>query len=194
MYDLGPAADRIAQLLPRMTEQALTRSTPCVGLSVGDLLDHVVGLSVAFRYAAEKAGEEVAGAPPPTPSAHNLEPGWREALPEHLRELAAAWRRPEAWTGMTRAGGLQLPGEVAGLVALDELVMHGWDLARGLGVPYQPDDGSVRAIFGFLQESAAEGADREGLFGPVIEVPADAPLFDRALGLAGRDPEWSPSS
>jgi hypothetical protein len=32
----------------------------------------------------------------------------------------------------------------------------------------------------------------EGLFGPLVEVPADAPLFDRILGVTGRDPGWEP--
>ena len=29
-----------------------------------------------------------------------------------------------------------------------------------------------------------------GPFGPIIEVPADAPVLDRAVGLSGRDPNW----
>jgi len=33
-------------------------------------------------------------------------------------------------------------------------------------------------------------ADQEGLFGPPVDVPDDAPLLDRVIGLTGRDPEW----
>ena len=38
-------------------------------------------------------------------------------------------------------------------------------------------------------ESAEE---RQGLYGPRVPVPADAPAMDRLLGLTGRDPRWRP--
>jgi uncharacterized protein (TIGR03086 family) len=85
-----------------------------------------------------------------------------------------------------------MPGAVAGMVAIDELVLHGWDLARATGQPFTCDPGSTQVCFEFTTLSAAPGAAREGLFGPVVEVPPEAPLLDRALGLSGRDPAWTP--
>jgi uncharacterized protein (TIGR03086 family) len=95
---------------------------------------------------------------------------------------------------MTRAGGIELPGEVAGLVALDELVVHGWDVARATGQAYECDPQSLEAVQGFVAQFSEPGleAERAGLFGPVVDVPDDAPLLDRVIGLTGRDPAWSP--
>jgi uncharacterized protein (TIGR03086 family) len=81
-----------------------------------------------------------------------------------------------------------LPGHVAGLVALDELVVHGWDIAVATGQAYAPPVEDVQAAISFVE---AFDAPRDGnLFGPVISVPDDAPALDRLLGLTGRDPKW----
>jgi uncharacterized protein (TIGR03086 family) len=87
-----------------------------------------------------------------------------------------------------------MPGEAVGIVALDEVVLHGWDLARATSQPFDAGTRELEALLGFLTHVAEPGmeAGREGLFGPVVPVPADAPLLDRILGLAGRDPAWSP--
>ena len=79
------------------------------------------------------------------------------------------------------------------MVALDELVLHGWDLARATGQTYTGDKPSLEAVLAFTAAmSEPENLDsREGLFGPVVEVPEDAPTLDRALGFAGRDPAWT---
>jgi uncharacterized protein (TIGR03086 family) len=167
------------------------RPTPCEGRTVGQLLSHVVGLTAAFRAAADKDLGEWTDNNPDAGGWAEVEPRWRETLAERLPALAAAWRDPAAWTGMTRAGGVDLPGEVAGLVALDEVVLHGWDLARATGQDYSVDDATAEALLGFVSQGPDEGTP--GLFGPARPVADDAPVFDRVLARAGRDPHWSPA-
>lgn len=193
MLDLGPAADRLRALLPD-AESRLSAPTPCAETSVGDLLDHVMSLTLAFRYAADKADVAATRQPPPAASVLHLDPSWPRALPQRLDELVATWREPAAWQGTTWAGGLNLPGAQAGLVALDELVLHGWDLATALGRDYQCDPAAAEALHGFVSAVPDDPEARRGLFGPVVPVPADAPLFDRVLGFAGRDPAWTPAN
>jgi uncharacterized protein (TIGR03086 family) len=191
--DLEPAARRLADLVGGVPDELLDAPTPCPGYTVGDLVEHVGGASLAFRGAAVKdTGDATSHAP--SGDASRLSDDWRTRIPRDLAALADAWRDPDAWTGMTKAGGVDLPGEVAGLVALDEIVVHGWDVARATGQPYECDTPSLEAVLGFVSQFSGPGQEeaRAGLFGPVVEVPDDAPLLDRVIGLTGRDPAWSP--
>lgn len=78
-------------------------------------------------------------------------------------------------------------------MAVDELVLHGWDLARATGQEYVPDPAALSSSHAFLLEAVEEGSTGD-IFGPVVPVPATAPLLDRAVGLSGRDPGWTPPS
>ncbi len=191
ILDLGPQARAVARLAEGVREEQLAAGTPCPDYAVRNLLGHLVGLSVAFRDAGRK-DLGVTTDTNPNAGVPDIGPGWREDLPVVLDELAEAWRDPAAWTGMTRAGGVDLPGAVAGAVAADELVIHGWDLARATGQDYEPDPAALQASYGFLKAAADDPNRGGGLFGPVMPVPVDAPLLDRAVGLSGRDPGWKP--
>jgi uncharacterized protein (TIGR03086 family) len=190
--DLGPAADRLAELVRGVSDDQLDAPTPCPAYTLGDLVDHVGGFAQAFTAAAAKS-REGSGEDGPSADGSRLTDDWRTRIPRDLEALARAWRDPEAWTGMTRAGGVDLPGEVAGLVALDELVVHGWDVARASGQPFECDPASLDAVHDFVAQFSDPGqeAARAGLFGPVVEVPDSAPELDRVIGLTGRDPKWS---
>jgi uncharacterized protein (TIGR03086 family) len=191
--DLGPAAQRMADLIRGVPDELLGAPTPCPAYTLGDLLDHIGGAALAFTGAARKDVGDVTAQGPSADASH-LGDDWRERIPRDLAALAAAWRDPDAWTGMTRAGGVDLPGEVAGLVALDELVIHGWDVAQASGQAYEVDRPTLDAVHEFVAQFSEPGQEamREGLFGPVVDVAEDAPLLDRVIGLTGRDPAWSP--
>jgi uncharacterized protein (TIGR03086 family) len=176
-------------------EDRLDAPTPCGAYSVGDLLDHLGGTAVAFAHAAGKTLPP-GGSQPPSGDAARLADDWRERIPKDLATLATAWRDPSAWTGQTTVGGVDLLGEVAGVVCLDELVIHAWDLARATDQPFDDDPASLEVVHGFVAGLAQPGNEqmRSGIFGPIVTVPDDASLLDRTLGLAGRDPGWSPDA
>ncbi|WP_225100838.1 TIGR03086 family metal-binding protein [Streptomyces sp. CoH27] len=191
--DLGPQTRIVARLAESVTDEQMTGPTPCPDLAVRNLLGHVLGLSVAFRDAARKDLGPTTDTNPGA-TVPDIGPGWREELSKTLDELADAWRDPAAWTGDTRAGGVDLPAAVAGAVVADELVIHGWDLARATGQEYAPDPAALGSALTFLRAAADDPGRGSGLFGPVVPVPESSTLLDRAVGLSGRDPEWRPVS
>jgi uncharacterized protein (TIGR03086 family) len=184
--DMRPAARRVAALVTRVDDAQLDGPTPCPDYAVRDLLRHIGELAVGLQHTARKdVGEVTAAEPGSAAGQQPLPEDWRERLPHDLADLAVAWSAPEAWTGSTQAGGFTLSGMEGGLVTLDELVVHGWDLARATGQPYEVDEPSLRAAESFL---SADG--EQGVFGPIVHVSEDAPLLERVVGLAGRDPGW----
>jgi len=189
--DLGRQTAEVARIVAGVRDQQLGDPTPCEGTTVAGLLDHLVGLTLAFRMGAEK--QPPAGGP--QASAENLVPDWRSVLPVQLEALAAAWRDPAAWEGSTEVGGARMPSSAMGGVALNEVLVHGWDLAVATSQEYRVDPASAQACLELVTAMNQPGNEelRNGQFAPVVPVPDDAPVLDRLLGLTGRDPSWSPA-
>ncbi|GAA4484697.1 TIGR03086 family metal-binding protein [Rhodococcus olei] len=187
-HDLAPAAEQVSRLAAGVRENQLDLPTPCAQWSVADLLRHLLELTAAFTAAARKTPFPGDGSGRPA----HLPPDWRTRLDAGLDALVDAWRAPAAWAGEAEAGGVTLPADVMGVVALDELFLHGWDLARATGQRFDSDPATVQGCLGFAaaMSEPAEEAGREGLYGPVVPVPSDAPDLDRLLGFAGREPRW----
>ncbi len=82
------------------------------------------------------------------------------------------------------------PPDVAALVALNEVVVHGWDLARATGQPYKPDAASVAAALGFARSFEVPEDDADAPFGPPSLSPP-TPRSRPLAGATGRRPDWS---
>ena len=196
MLDLQPATDALSALVRGVRDDQLSLPTPSPGRTVADLLDHIEGFSIGFAAAAVKTSLD---AQPPraprTADGSRLGDDWRERIPQRLDGLARAWREDAAWTGMTRAAAVDLTGTDAGLFALDEVVVHSWDVAMASGQPFTSPPNLLEALFRFL--SGFVGANPNGvpgLFGPPVSVSESADLLDQVIGLTGRDPAWRPAA
>lgn len=188
VLDLGAPAAEISRLAATVREDQLGDPTPCAGTDVAGILAHIVGFCTAFRDGAAKLGGPTTSTPP---GPLDLPADWRDQLPLRADELAAAWRQPAAWEGETMVGGVTMAAASVAGFGNNELVVHGWDLAAATGQPYEVAEPNLEASWQLVSNTPDDPAVRRGLFGPVVAAPPDAPLLNRLLGAAGRDPGWT---
>jgi uncharacterized protein (TIGR03086 family) len=148
---------------------------------VRELFNHLYQNVVNFTELAARKE------PDSTTTPDEISGDWRTRFAEQTERLVEAWSDPVALEGTSPATGM--PQEMVGGLALLELTVHGWDVARATGQEYDPDEAALLAARDLLAPN--EGRP-DGLFGPIVPVPDDAPLLDRVIGLSGRDPGWKP--
>jgi uncharacterized protein (TIGR03086 family) len=182
--DMHTGAGRLTALVRAVPDDALGNPTPCSEYTVGDLLDHISGFAVGITAAGRK---DERGMNPPAPgSAANLGGDWRTRIPAELRELATTWDDPAAYEGMT-GGPLDMPGEMAATVGVEELCIHGWDLARAIGEPFEATTPELDVVDHFF--SLFGDQPRGEAYAPAVET-SSADRLTKALAFSGRDPGW----
>ncbi|MBM7783971.1 TIGR03086 family metal-binding protein [Tenggerimyces flavus] len=158
-----------------------TGSTPCTDWSVRDLVNHVTGehlwvphllgggtiAEVGSRYDGDVLGSDPVAT-------------WDAAASVSAKEFAAA---SDSQPVHLSFGDTPL-GEYADQM-LTDLVIHGWDLARSIGVPPAPDPAAVAHVTAYLAEHVEEW--RGFGFKDAVTGSYDSPL-DRLIALSGRRP------
>ena len=194
VFELGPSTQQLARLVQGVRDEQLTAPTPCPDYTLGDLLEHVHGLAFAFTLAARKE-ELPVGDQAPSGNASRLPDDWRASIGSRLEELGEAWRHEPAWDGVTTVAGVTLSAPDMAAVALDEVVVHGSDVARSSGQGLEVDATSLAVASGFAEAMSGpqQAEQRAGIFGPVVPVPDGASPLDRLIASPGRHPDWQPA-
>ncbi|TPQ20885.1 TIGR03086 family metal-binding protein [Streptomyces sporangiiformans] len=173
-------ADAVAATVSGIRTEQLGDRTPCEKFTVAELLDHLGGTLSSSARAARKEPQLGEGDAPAMSSA---------VVAESAERAAAAWGDPAAYEGTTEFGPGEMPAALAATITLEELALHGWDLARATGRPFGLSEEAAQVVLGAV-EQIAEQARATGGYGPPMPVSADAPVFHRALGVSGRNPAW----
>jgi uncharacterized protein (TIGR03086 family) len=74
-----------------------------------------------------------------------------------------------------------------------DVFMHTWDLARATDQDDWLDPDYCAEILAELERVDERILRNPDVFGPRVEVPADADAQTRLIGFIGRDPSWRPS-
>ncbi|WP_320783674.1 TIGR03086 family metal-binding protein [Streptomyces sp. CRN 30] len=178
---LAAASARAVPVVRGVTDDRLGDPTPCAEYTVRELVGHLTHVVVGFQAYAAKGQADFSV----TPDHVGEDPRWRERFAAEARKLAEAWAAPGAEEGT--AGQLDLPARTLGHMALLDLLVHPWDLARATGQEYAPDPAVVDALVQVVERMAPMAREWKA-FGDPAPVPDGATSFERLLATTGRDP------
>ena len=120
------------------------------------------------------------------------------AMPSADEDPVAAWNSLDAWcqsslddetlakTERDAPMGRMTFEDAFDMIALSDVVVHTWDLARGAGLDETLEPAEVARLLAGMSQLPDEM--RGDFFGPKVELGPDATDQDRMLGFSGRRP------
>jgi uncharacterized protein (TIGR03086 family) len=163
-----------------------TNPSPCEKWTARDVVDHIISMHGYMLRPVERS------LPPLGDEALAAFRTARAAVEEVLADPTLSGQQAD-----TPAGRMTVAEQIDQVVS-DDLVLHGWDLARATGQDEAMDPADVDRLWAatsaippdLMERYRTPGAFGPGVevFGPEFAVPEDAPLQDRLLGLIGRHP------
>ena len=178
-------AAEAARVAGKVRKERLDGPTPCAKFDLRALVNHWVlytSHGLERRALKQPIPEEL------LQRDFTAEDDWAAAYAAQLDRALAAWARPAAWEGEIPLGeGHSAAAPEIAAMIVKELAVHGWDVARSIGEDFALTDASAALVLAVVEEHGEIYRQYQGFAAPVA-VPADAPLFTRALALSGRDP------
>jgi uncharacterized protein (TIGR03086 family) len=166
-------------------QDQLGLSTPCPEYDVRALLSHMVGGLTRIAVIGE-GGDGLAV----QPRADGVpDDGWLDAYRAGASRARSAWADDARLDALVEVPWGKVPGRIAVSGYVQEILTHGWDLAKATGQPTEGDP--ELAAFVLATACRILPPDRRGgevPFGPVIEVEADAAPYAQVAAWLGRQP------
>ncbi|MET0702695.1 MAG: TIGR03086 family metal-binding protein [Mycobacterium sp.] len=162
------------RVLRPVTAGDLARQTPCREYDVASLTGHLLNSITTLGGAAGAQFPQ----PDPDASVHRQ-------VTAAAQPALAAWRQ-RGVDGNVALGPDPLPARVAVGILSIEFLVHAWDYAAATGQQLDvPEEVSARVEQLARGIITPEGRKNVG-FDPPVELPAEAPAFDRLLAFTGR--------
>jgi len=163
----------------------LALATPCTEYDVRALLSHIVGGLNRIATVGE-GGDGLAV----VPRADGVpDDGWPAAYAAARARTAAAWADDARLDALVEVPWGKVPGRIALSGYVQEILTHGWDLARATGQPTELDPELAVWVLGVAQRILPpEPRGGEIPFGPVVPAPPGAGPYARLAAWLGRQP------
>jgi uncharacterized protein (TIGR03086 family) len=161
--------------------------TPCTEYDVRALLSHIVGGLTRAALVGEGDPDALAR---PAVADGVPDDGWPDTYRAAANRATAAWADDTKLDTLVEVPWGKVPGRFALAGYVQEVLAHGWDLAKATGQPTEGDpELALRALTTAKRILPPEIRGTEGVpFGPVVEPPADAGPYAQLAAWLGRRP------
>jgi uncharacterized protein (TIGR03086 family) len=160
----------VQPVLRAISDADTDRPTPCPELPVGALVDHLVTSMVGLGAMVGATISEVEGS-----AEHRVSTAADQAI--------TAWRAADPASVVQGPVG-DMPASVGAALLSAEILIHGWDLAQGLGRTVDVSDEVVAYIRGLSEPILPTARGRS--FADEVEAPDGAGPLERFAAFAGR--------
>lgn len=186
--DLMPAAAaRVSDVVAAIAGDRWVSPSPCTRWNVREVLNHLASEhlwaphllrgetleDVGSRYDGDVLGADPVAA-------------WTEAIAASVLAWADAGASADTGAATVHTSLGPIPLREYAHQMLVDLTVHGWDLATGADVAYQPHPDAVRRCLEY-EQPRVETSGTAGIFRPPVPTDSVDP-FDRLLSLLGRQP------
>lgn len=178
-------------LVERVRPADLERPTPCAGWDLAALLAHMTAQHRGFAASAAGQGASL-DEWRVRPLGGNPAADYAEAGEQVIAAFAADGVLDRRFALPEFGAGVRVPGRQAISFHFIDYVVHGWDVARSLALPFALPAELLRAALTVAE--AIPDDDRRlapgAAFAPRLPTSADREPLERILALVGRSPSW----
>lgn len=184
--------DYSVEIVSHLTADDLDRPTPCAEWTVADLLAHMTVQHRGFAAAARGNGADL-DVWKVQPLAADPVKDYAEAAADVIAAYAELDSLDQLFALPEFGPGVEVPGNMAIRAHFIDYVVHGWDMARALNVPFHLHDDFVDLALEVTQMvPTGEARKATSAFSAELPIAPDADPLDRILAHLGRNPSWQP--
>ena len=167
----------IEEVVDRITPDQLDNPTACANFTVAGVMEHMIGGATHFSPAFRGG---TAGSAPPLQG--EITDRWRRAMAELLSSLHS----PNAQERTVTAPFGEVPVSMfVRYTAFDGLV-HGWDLSRATGLPYEPSDSLIAEVDAAARQIVQPEMRNGDTFAAEVDAPVGASRLEQIVAFSGR--------
>jgi uncharacterized protein (TIGR03086 family) len=174
-------------VVDKIDESQLALPTPCDEWDVRGVLNHVTGGADMFatcvddgEISDDRLAELLGG--------DNLGSDHKRSFQAAAARAMSAFERPGSADKMVKLPFGEMPAGIALRIAIFDVTVHAWDLAKATGQSTALDPDVLRPALDVGRQMIGPEMRDAGMFGREVPVGDTAPLQDQLAGFAGRRP------